>query len=375
MIFLYVILAILMLLLMITIHEAGHYVAGKALGFGINEFSIGFGPKLLSRRLRSGEVFSVRALPIGGFCSFVGEDDAGSAKPTADPFGEENEPGRKAEADAAGRKEAGVEAVKGVAFGAQKPWKRIIVLAAGPVFNLLSAFLFSFIYILAVGYAVPVVTETAVDPATGEPYASAFETGDVIVAVNGEDITFLSSASELIAETSDVGTTVFTVERDGKRTDITAEKHLSEDGYVFGLTMTYETRSVGVLRAAGYCFPYTFELSWAVIRSFGMLLTGGVPFTDVTGPVGTVAAIAEYAAVDSRYLLLFLPLIASNLAIFNILPIPALDGARIVFAIIEWIRRKPINAKVEGAIHAVGLLVLLAFVLVVDIVGMISRLL
>ena len=74
MIFLYVILAILMLLLMITIHEAGHYVAGKALGFGINEFSIGFGPKLLSRRLRSGEVFSVRALPIGGFCSFVGED-------------------------------------------------------------------------------------------------------------------------------------------------------------------------------------------------------------------------------------------------------------------------------------------------------------
>ena len=139
--------------------------------------------------------------------------------------------------------------------------------------------------------------------------------------------------------------------------------------------MTYETRSVGVLRAAGYCFPYTFELSWAVIRSFGMLLTGGVPFTDVTGPVGTVAAIAEYAAVDSRYLLLFLPLIASNLAIFNILPIPALDGARIVFAIIEWIRRKPINAKVEGAIHAVGLLVLLAFVLVVDIVGMISRLL
>ena len=93
----------------------------------------------------------------------------------------------------------------------------------------------------------------------------------------------------------------------------------------------------------------------------------------MTGPVGTVELIASYSAANPMNILLFLPLIASNLAIFNLLPIPALDGARIVFVIIEWIRKKPVNRKTEGTIHAVGLMALLAFVIIVDIVGMISR--
>ena len=345
MIFFYVLLAVLVLMLMVTIHEAGHYAAGKLLGFGITEFSVGFGPKLLSRKLKSGEEVTLRALPLGGYCAFVGEDDA-------------------SDADALESAPSG-----GVAFAAQKPWKRIVVLLAGPLFNLFSAFVFSFIYILAVGYAVPVITNVVSE---GGAYVAGLREGDIIVAVDGKDITFLHSAAEAF---SDTGTTaILTVERGNERHDIRAEKFTDDNGeYVFGFAAVNEFRSVGVLDAAAYSFPYTFELSWAILRSFGALISGGVSISDVTGPVGTVATIATYVQEDPRYFLLFLPLIASNLAIFNLLPFPALDGARVVFAAIEWIRGKPINKKAETAIHTAGIVILLTAVIVIDIIGMTMR--
>ena len=402
----YVILAVLVLLLMITIHEAGHYTAGKLLGFGITEFSVGLGPRLFSHRRKSGELISVRALPLGGYCAFYGEDDAGSAlsgnseKDTADgeraatdtlssgvlvpddAWSIDPTPAKVNGADSARTgnvatradyREAG-EAQNGekkrkVPFDEQPPWKRIIVLLMGPMFNLFSAFVFSFIYILAVGYSVPVVTGLSV----AAQQEGSLRVGDVIVAVDGQEVTFLTSAAELLAQVPEGESATITVERDGARVDVTASKSTAEEGGTFGITAGYENRKTDVLHAAGYSFPYTFELSWIVLKSFGMLFTGGVPITDVTGPVGTVATIATFSQTDFRYFLLFLPLIASNLALFNLLPIPALDGSRIVFTIIEMIRRKPINKKTEGTIHAVGLIVLLAFVIVVDIVGMIAR--
>lgn len=402
----YVILAVLVLLLMITIHEAGHYTAGKLLGFGITEFSVGLGPRLFSHRRKSGELLSVRALPLGGYCAFYGEDDAGSAlsgnseKDTADgeraatdtlssgvlvpddawsidptpanvngAFGARTgNVANRADGSEAGETQSG-EKKRKVPFDEQPPWKRIIVLLMGPMFNLFSAFVFSFIYILAVGYSVPVVTDLSV----AAQQEGSLRAGDVIVAVDGQEVTFLTSAAELLAQVPEGESATITVERDGARVDVTASKSTAEEGGTFGITAGYENRKTDVLHAAGYSFPYTFELSWIVLKSFGMLFTGGVPVTDVTGPVGTVATIATFAQTDFRYFLLFLPLIASNLAIFNLLPIPALDGSRIVFTIIEMIRRKPINKRTEGTIHAVGLIVLLAFVIVVDIVGMIAR--
>ena len=225
MIFFYVLLAVLVLMLMVTIHEAGHYAAGKLLGFGITEFSVGFGPKLLSRKLKSGEEVTLRALPLGGYCAFVGEDDA-------------------SDADALESAPSG-----GVAFAAQKPWKRIVVLLAGPLFNLFSAFVFSFIYILAVGYAVPVITDVVSE---GGAYVAGLREGDIIVAVDGKDITFLHSAAEAF---SDTGTTaILTVERGNERHDIRAEKFTDDNGeYVFGFAAVNEFRSVGVLDAAAKC--------------------------------------------------------------------------------------------------------------------------
>lgn len=383
MIILYIILAVLILLLMITIHELGHYTAGKLLGFGINEFSVGLGPKIISKRLKTGEEVSLRALPLGGYCAFSGEDDGAEAKENDDSLSFDNRRSDidKTEKSCSNEQNSGEKTDKQDSvsidsgrhlFFEQKPWKRIIVLLMGPLFNLLSAFVFSFIYILAVGYAVPVITDLSVDPVTGEPYAVMFEVGDVITAINGEKITFLKSSNELFSETND-DANIFTIERDGKELDIVSSKHQIGEDKKFGFTLSYESRSVNVVEAVGYSFPYTFELSWLILRSFGMLLTGGVSVTDMTGPVGTVATIATYAQSDPRYFLLFLPLIASNLAIFNLLPFPALDGARIVFTAIEWVRGKPINKKVEGMIHAIGLIVLIVCVIVIDIIGMAAR--
>lgn len=382
MIILYIILAVLILLLMITIHELGHYTAGKLLGFGINEFSVGLGPKIISKRLKSGEEVSLRILPLGGYCAFSGEDDDIEAKRDdnnsdfANLKADINDKGSGLNAqnpvEKADRQGSVTDKPVSRLFCDQKPWKRIVVLLMGPLFNLFSAFVFSFIYIMAVGYAVPVITDLSVNPATGEPYAVLFEVGDVITAVNGERITFLNTANELFSETGD-DANIFTVEREGKELDIVASKYQIGEDKKFGFTLTYESRNVNVFEAAGYSFPYTFELSWLILRSFGMLLTGGVSVTDVTGPVGTVTTIATYAQNDPRYFLLFLPLIASNLAIFNLLPFPALDGARIVFTAIEWVRGKPVNRKVEGMIHTIGLAVLIVCVIVIDIIGMASR--
>ena len=387
MIFVYVLVAILVLMLMITIHEFGHYLAGRLFGFGINEFSIGFGPKLFQRKSKkTGELFSVRALPLGGYCAFSGEEeDAGeSAAPTGGAVA--SDAGALAEnaAPVRDKPDAGAaapETVK-IPFTAQKPWKRIIVLFAGAAFNMLSAFVFSFIYILAAGYSVPVVDMLYTDPYTGNVYASGLETGDRIVAVDGTAVSVLDSFTELTSSAGEGESVALTVLRGGEEFEVSVKKQRVlienesggyDDYMLFGFRTSYEHEAVSVPAAMGYSFPFTMKMSGLIISSFGRLITGQIPITELSGPVGTVAVIAEYSEIDWRYLLMFLPLIASNLAIFNILPIPSLDGARIVFTVIEWIRGKPVNRKVEAYIHGIGLLVLLGFVIVVDLIGMVSR--
>lgn len=382
--FLYILIAVLILLLMITIHEFGHYSAAKLLGFGIAEFSIGLGPALLRKRKKNGEYFSVRALPLGGYCAFYGEDEAAEETPTdaAEVFAEVKSDDAPTSAAAVPAEKEPKEAESRIPFDKQAPWKRIIVMAAGAAFNLFSAFIFSFVYILVVGYSVPVITQLYADPTTGDVYASQLEEGDRILAVEGKEVGVLDSFSELVAGTSLGQSVTLTVLRDGKEKEVVVTKQkvtIDEDGKLvtgemFGFKQSYEAASVNALEAAGLSFPFTFKLSWSILGAFGQLITGQIPITEMTGPIGTVTTIATYAELDWRYILLFLPLIASNLAIFNILPIPSLDGSRIVFTIIEWIRRKPINKKVEGTIHSVGLMVLLGFVVIVDIIGFIARL-
>lgn len=377
--FLYILLAIVILLVMIVIHELGHYVAGKILKFKINEFSVGFGPKLLSKKnKKTGEVFSLRVIPLGGYCAF--EDESGleteeQALPTdAEIFPETaQKPIMPPTVEELKEQENPHE--KPRSFVDEKPWKRIIVLFAGAFFNFVSAILFSFIFILSVGYTAPEVS-VVYENDEHVSYQSELREGDLILAVNGTRISIMKTYDDLV-KNKEVGTEyTLTVRRDGKETDvkvrmkriINTEKELDYVG--LGFTPVNVGIRCGFGYALKYCVPYTGKLSVAILSSFGGLITGRIPLTQMSGPVGTVGVMAELGMMDLRNFLVLLPLIAANLAIFNILPIPALDGSKIVFTIIEWIRKKPVNRKVENIIHTVGLLLLFAFVIIIDLVGL-----
>lgn len=501
----YILLAIGILMLMITIHELGHYIAGRILKFKITEFSIGFGPKLFSKKKKNGEVFSIRAIPLGGFCAFEGEDEddaAGSKdadKAQAIEVFEEDK--KNAELDAAekARQKKGVVRLAGSITGTvhgdgltdvnpelknfndQKPWKRIVVLASGAFFNLVSAVLFCFIFIWAVGMPQPQISMLSVDQ-YGNQYVTQLEAGDVITHVDGKsmDLDYLfsgslakSSAKEIIVTVirangkteelklnrrdvirredasnknssilrDDNGKIIYTdiKDNDGKvvAKSVTDNKgniiyavivdeigeiitkpvndvygnvyYLVTDEYatgeggnliynymtdkdgnlisrlvkndenefvydsLFGVSLTSHFKK-GFTNALKRSVPLTGKMSWMVLSTLGQLLTGQLSCTAVSGPIGTISGIAEGAAMGGwQFILVMLPLIAANLGVFNLLPVPALDGSKIIFCFIEWIRKKPINRKVENMIHAIGLLVLLGLVILVDISGLFVR--
>ncbi len=355
----YIVLAVVVLLLMITIHELGHYSFGKWLGFKIDEFSIGFGKALFKKTLKSGEVFSIRLIPLGGYCAFAGEDEDDT-----DPR----------------------------AFNNQKPWKRLIVQFGGVFFNFVSAIIFAFILLIAFGYDIPKVSE--VDP----DFQTTIQTNDIIREIDGTPVNFITgdTANDLLnnhylsmtEEERENYTSVtiddityrcynnleMTVERDGELQEIMVNMYVytepNADGgeltrlYVGLATVPYQHTFV---EALARCVPLAAGFAWQVLVFLWELITGAVGIADIGGPFTTISTIAEYSQQNIANLFVFLPFIAANLAIFNILPIPALDGARMVFTTIEWIRGKPINRKVEGYIHMVGLFILLALVLFVDI--------
>ena len=348
---LYIALALVVLLLMITIHELGHYTFGKWLGFKINEFSIGFGKAIFSKKKKNGEVFSIRLIPLGGYCAFAGED-----QDDKDPE----------------------------AFNNKPCWKRIIVLLGGVTFNFLSAIIFSFILLVSFGYDIPRVE----DVAANEQYVSAYnqtvseseqlgylQKGDVIRKINGKDISFIKDNTFAAAISKyDIGEKFeLTVQRAGNKDYVNITMMKFDDGKTKGgvLGVVSKAYTYSFVEALRDCVPLTCAFAWKVLTFLFMLFTGGVAISDIGGPITTIGVMAEYSQLNIANLFVFLPLLAANLAMFNILPIPSLDGARVVFTIIEWIRRKPINRKVEGYIHMVGLFVLLGFVVFVDIFNLI----
>ena len=348
MIILYILLAIFVLLFMIMIHETGHYLAGKLLKFKIEEFSIGFGKPIFSKKLKSGEVFSLRWIPLGGFCAFHGEDD-----------------------DA---KEDDAEC-----FNSYAPWKRLIVLFSGAFFNFISAVIFCLILLVSVGSGITQITNVV---ATNEN-KDLLKSGDIILEVEGVEPTFLNgSVSGLIANKKAGEDIVLKLDRNGEILDVTIQKYeefkMENDSIVtdeegnpivvatkIGIETQYVKYSFG--HALIKCVPYTFQMAWECLVVLGDLVTGQLGIENIGGPITTIETIATSTQANAKNLLLLFPLIAVNLAVFNLLPIPALDGARMVFVLIEWIFRKPVPRNIEAKIHAIGLFALFGLVIIIDL--------
>ncbi len=391
-----ILLAILVLLAMITIHEFGHYLAGKALKFKINEFSIGFGPALFKKRSKkTGELFAVRLIPLGGYCAFDGEDgNEEDAENKSLPLSNNEQPFEELKVEPIEEqeelKEKEPEEIKmpqGKKFNEQAPWKRIIVLISGALMNFLLALIL--LIVMTASYGVPMCIVMPADfknDGTDEvPYAS-WETQtlaprDIVLELDGKDVAMITDFVEILdGKTVGEQLTVLVLRKaeDGEWKEKEVSVTLVGDGAFkdmadvdaivnsLGLKAYTTTLKRGFWATLGGAFSYSGDMATAVIKTLGQLLTGGLSVDAVGGPVSTIAMTAQAAQspLDFLYTASF---IGVNLAVFNLLPIPALDGSKVIFCIIEWIRKKPINRKVEAAIHFAGIVLIFGFAILVDL--------
>ncbi len=363
-----VLLAILILLVMITVHEFGHYLAGKALKFKINEFAIGFGPRLFKRASkRTGEVFSVRALPLGGFCAFEGEDED-DASPDA--------------------------------FNNKAPWKRIIVLIAGPLMNYILALLLIIISLSVFGQMTYKVGSVAPPPEDGADAGQYIEYSlkedDIILRIEGRNIYLTTDAMSALSGKSEGDIVGVTVLRGGAEQtaqvmlrgdcNFSSSQETSKLWHALGIgtygvttgegdeaKTTYyydlgvESCRFGFFRTLGHAFEYSWRIAGTIFKVLGELLTGHLGLEAMGGPVTTIKLTSQIASRSAQNFFEIAAYIGVNLAVFNLLPIPALDGSKVIFCLIEWIFRKPVPRKVEAVIHAIGFFAILGFAILVDI--------
>ncbi len=351
---LYALEALAVLLFMVTIHEFGHYVAGKKLGFKINEFAIGFGPAIFKRPMKSGELFSVRLLPLGGYCAFEGEDEESASEKS---------------------------------FEKQAPWKRIIVLLAGAFMNFFVTVLIVIVtfsvsgqYVFSVGQVLPD------DVGVNTPQEYVLQENDIILAVNGYDIYMPTELTNVLKKAAETPEALVDIEivRNGERMNVKAKirdyvlSYKDADGNAvethatgLGILQSSALYKFGFFESLGRANVYCFKMAGEVLSVIGQLFTGKIALDSLSGPVSTITITAEIASYGFRQLLEIITLIGVNLAVFNLLPIPALDGCKVLFTVIEWIRGKAINKKIEGIVNFAGFVFLIGFAILVDLIKVI----
>jgi len=324
-----IIAALLLLSIFVMVHEYGHYKVGRLLGFRIDEFAIGMGPKLFGKE-KNGTLYAVRLFPIGGMCRFYGEDET--------------------------EKDSG-------SFNAQKPWKRFLVLLAGPAMNLLFALLFAVIALTAYGDYVPGVDSIAKQD--GPAALAGMQAGDILYAVNGSHIRYYEDAVDQIRAVKD-NDAVITVLRQGQKMDLAVENiYNAEVGYnQIGINIMPVRQPYTFFGAVGAAFPFVGSIIQEMFGFLGGIFTKGVQQGDVLGPVGTIGVIGTAVRSGLEPVLRLAVLLSVNLAVINLLPLPALDGGRLVFVAAEGLRGKPISREKEGMVHFVGILLLFALIIV-----------
>lgn len=385
-------LAIGILLAMVTVHEFGHYIVGKLLNFKITEFSVGFGPAIFKRRSKkSGELFALRVVPLGGYCAFDGEDEY-----------EEDNQGTEVEETVWGEPQDEYPEPKGEKFNDQPPWKRILVLIAGATMNYLLALLL--IVIMFAGIGRPVYKVVKYEPTADSSetaittYHEGLKTGDLLLKINGKTIYQITDCLDELNGKKQGETVTLLISRDGKEQEIKINlyenatvKNLSDNASLFyslgiacreevvdenGETVIKTTRGgaiyaeayeTGFFPSIGHSFVYSFKIGSTVLRSLGELLTGKLAISAMGGPITTISLTAQAATSGLMSFLNIAAFIGVNLAVFNLLPVPALDGCKVIFCLIEWIRKKPINRKIEMIINLVGIVFLFGFAILVDL--------
>lgn len=340
-----IVFAIIIFSFLIFIHELGHFLAAKASGVQVNEFSMFMGPAIFKWQ-RGETLYSIRCIPLGGYCAMEGED-----KDSDNPR----------------------------SFQKAAWWKRLIILLAGAAMNFASGFLiFALVLSTGQGFAQPAIAEA--EPGNTIVYEDGLHVGDRILKINGDRV-YVSSDATMLFNLHNTETFDLVVERDGKKVELPnfpMERHefSNEDGTTslrYGIRFGYEEKTFGNLLS--YTWNNCLSVVQSVRLSLQMLISGHAGINDVAGPVGIVqmmntTAQASPTAWDAALnLLYFGAFIAVNLAVMNLLPIPALDGGRAVALLltvaIETITHRKIDPKYEGYLHAAGMVLLLGLMAVV----------
>ena len=340
--------AILFFGLLISIHELGHFTFAKLFKVKVNEFALGMGPAIFKKK-KGETTYALRLLPIGGYVSMEGEDEEST---------DEN------------------------AFGNKKVWQKFIIVAAGAIMNLLLG-------------VVIVATCLSMDDLVGTTQILQFQEnaisqqtglkeGDILLEIDGRKV-FSDMDISFLMSRSDDGVFDMTVRRDGEKVELegVAFETKKQDGYTL---ITYDFIILGkettVFNVVGNAFKQTASIGRLVWLSLFDLVTGKFGLSELSGPVGTVNIIADVtsSAVESKANLIsaltLMAFVSINIGIFNLLPLPALDGGRLFFLLIEGIRRKPINPKYEGYVHGAGLALLLLLMVVItfnDIINLVKK--
>ncbi len=378
---LYVIIAIVVLLTMVLIHEFGHYIVGRILGFTITEFSVGFGKAILQRKNKRGELISLRIFPLGGYCAFLGEGDAGDSNENADDSENDN-----LSKNSQSEQTETLSQEKKVMFNDQKPWKRLLVFVAGVTFNFISAFIFAIIFLSVAsfdGYSISPSSGYSVNvySVSTNEIVGTLDNNTTVCAVNGVRINYAREKTFPALVNNNDDRINLTIIVDGENQDVYIKKENVKtvvvdgenvDEYIFGIDMTTKRINYNFGNVLADFAPFTLRISVLIVNAFGMIITGKIALNQLGGPISTITQISQVASLGIANFLYLLPLLAANLAIFNILPIPGLDGSHVVFTTIEWIRGKPIKREIENAIHTWGIIVLFAFVIIIDLVHMIT---
>ncbi len=334
-----IIIGILIFELIIFLHEFGHFITAKKCGVKVNEFALGMGPKII--KFQKGEtLYSLRLFPIGGFCAMEGEDEDSSDQR---------------------------------AFSNKPVWQRMIIVVAGAVMNIILGFVLMMITLIPNQYfastTVSVFSENA-------PSSQSLKVGDEIKKVNGYGILTSTDLSFALA-TAQSNEMTMTVLRNGKLKDIdvqfgTVEKDGKE---IIQLDFKVDPIENNFGTLISQTFKSTVSMVKMVWASLFGLITGQFGFNEVAGPIGMTSAISQAAASGLAVsfwdglsnLIYVMTIITVNLGVVNLLPLPALDGGRFVFLIIEAIRRKRIKPEIEAYIHAAGMALLLIFMVIVSV--------
>lgn len=334
---------ILILGLIVLVHEFGHFIFAKLFGVYVYEFSIGMGPRICGTKKKKGKTtYNIRALPIGGFVALAGEDP--EEKDSEVPDG---------------------------GYLYQKPiWQRAIIMGAGVFNNFLLATLI--LFFIGLFFGSPSRTPVITSLEAGFPsYEMGLKEGDIIKEINGKSISTRDDAQLYLVLENNGKETEFVVLRDGKEYTYNIPPVKIENAetknvtYRYGIGFTPEYRH-GIVEAIKYAFRQIWSYVKQIIITFEYLFTGRLGFDNLSGPVGIYSYVGEASKQHALLNLSSLTaLLCVNVGFINILPFPAFDGGRIFLLLIEKLRGKPVNPKIENMINTVGFILLMILTLVV----------